>query len=90
MFVPAGFHWCEFGGSGSLSSAFGFVVIIIFIFPLVLVVMIEEVGRSGERPATGVRDIAELELCLIDDSRSRLNISPFWRQKLLELLKTPV
>ena len=49
--------------------------------------MIKEVGRRGERPPAGVRDIAELELCLVYNSGSGLDINSLWWQKLLQLLK---
>ena len=80
-------HRHEGCGRRSLSPAFGFVVIILFVFPLVFIIVMKEVGRCGERPPAGVRDIAELELCLIYNSGSRLDINPLWWQKLLQLLR---
>ena len=68
----------EVCGSRSLSPAFGFVIIILLVFPLVFIAMIKEVGRCGERPPAGIRDIAELELCLVYNSRSWLDVNSLW------------
>jgi hypothetical protein len=74
-----------------LGSALGFVVVVIVIvFPLVFITVIKEIKRCGEWPSTGVRDIAEFELCLIDNSRSGFDINPLWRQKFLQLLEGTV
>lgn len=80
--------WHGISRSRSLGSAFGFlVVIIIIVLPLVFIAMIKEVGRCGERPPASVCDVAKLELCFVNHSGSRLDINPFWWQKLLQLLK---
>jgi len=81
------FHRQEASGGGSLSPAFGLIVIILFVFPLVFIIVIKEVGGRGERPPASVRDVAELELCLVYHSGSRLDINPLRWQKLLQLLK---
>lgn len=84
------FRWHEVCGGRSLSPTFGFVVIILFVFPLVFIIVIKEVGRRRERPSAGIRDIAELELCLVYNSGSRLDINSLWWQKLLQFLKEAV
>ena len=87
-FIPGGkrIRWHEMDGSRLLSSAFRFVVIIVLVFPFVFIILIKEVGRCGERPPAGFRDITELELRLINHSGSRLDINTLWWQKLRQLL----
>ena len=89
MFIPGEKNsvGTKFCGSRSLSPTFGFFVIILFVFPLVLIIVIKEVGRCRERPPAGVRDIAELELRLVYNSGSRLDINSLWWQQLLQLLE---
>ena len=71
------FDWHVIGRMGSLSSAFRFVIIIVlFIFPLVFVAVIKEIRRCRERSSPSAGDIAEFELCLIDDSGSGFDVNP--------------
>lgn len=63
-----------------------FIIVIIFVFPLVFIAVIKEIRGCGERPSPSVRDIAEFELCLIDNGGSGFDINPLWWQKALQLL----
>jgi hypothetical protein len=62
-----------------LSSAFGFflvLVVLVVIFPLVFIAMIEEIRRCREWPPPGIRNVAELEVCLVNNSRPGFDVNP--------------